>query len=650
MNEPEIVIHSREELAEVLTEAVEVEHNLMCCYLYAAWSLKQADELPAEQAELVESWRQAIVGVAIDEMAHFANANNLLSAIGSHAHMGRPNFPVSPGYHPADVVVHLRRFDAGTIDHFVFLERPEGVELADGEGFDHTLRYERAAHDRLLMPTAQDYATVGHLYRAVQAGLRHLSQALGEEALFVGDPARQIRPDHVDLDGLVAVTDLASALDAVEQIVQQGEGSADDVEGSHYRRFCDVRDAFAAHRAADPGFDPARVVPENPVQRKPPVEGDRVWIGHPTSAALLDLCNALYNHMLRLLGSAYTDVPDPVRARLIGEGIGLMRVLVPLNEVLTRQPAQEGSELRAGMSFAVTREIRVPQGQAVGLYAQRTRELAEGARRLQGLDPALVDAAERLESMAARLGKLDLGPAPTMPSAPPPAAPAREVHTPQGDDYVVVDGVEHVRGKELTIHFDGHRCIHARHCVLGAPEVFRANVEGPWIAPDAMDTEALVAVAERCPSGAITYTRRTDRPAEGPPLVNRLNVRQNGPLAVHADLQIDGEAPRFRAVLCRCGKSQNKPFCDNSHKEAGFEATGEPPAADEIVALEVRNGPLHIQPTVDGPLLVRGNLELCTGTGATFAKKTKCALCRCGGSKNKPFCDGTHRTNGFRSS
>ena len=188
MTEPEIIVNHREELAELLTEAVEVEHNLMCCYLYAAWSLKHgvADGLTETQAAEVERWRRVILGVAIDEMAHMANANNLLSAIGSRPHLGRPNFPVSPGYHPADVVVQLRRFDRGTLDHFVFLERPEGVDLPDGEGFEHAFRYHRSTHATMLMPTSQEYATVAHLYRSIRAVASRCGDGVLELAATLG--------------------------------------------------------------------------------------------------------------------------------------------------------------------------------------------------------------------------------------------------------------------------------------------------------------------------------------------------------------------------------------------------------------------------------------------------------------------------------
>ena len=202
------------------------------------------------------------------------------------------------------------------------------------------------------------------------------------------------------------------------------------------------------------------------------------------------------------------------------------------------------------------------------------------------------------------------------------------------------------RGKEVTIRFEGERCIHSRNCVLGLPKVFRANAKGPWIKPDNGTVEELIAVARSCPSGAITYERHDGGDPERAPDVNVIRVLENGPLAVRADIHIQGQEPRTRATLCRCGESKNKPFCDGTHKESGFKATGEP-ATEESEPLEVRNGPLEITPFPNGPLGISGPVEICSGTGRTLNRVTKTALCRCGNSKNKPFCDGSHRVVGF---
>jgi len=206
--------------------------------------------------------------------------------------------------------------------------------------------------------------------------------------------------------------------------------------------------------------------------------------------------------------------------------------------------------------------------------------------------------------------------------------------------------MEEVRGKKVLIRFEGERCIHSRGCVLGRPDVFVPNVEGEWIHPDAASPEAVAELAHGCPSGAISYERLDGGPQESAPKVNTVRVRENGPLALHAAIELEGQPPRFRATLCRCGLSKNKPFCDASHAAGGFVATGEVAAA-KLEALTARDGTVVVKPQKDGPLQVEGNLEVVTGTGKTVAKTSKTWLCRCGHSATKPFCDGTHRKVGF---
>jgi CDGSH-type Zn-finger protein len=137
-------------------------------------------------------------------------------------------------------------------------------------------------------------------------------------------------------------------------------------------------------------------------------------------------------------------------------------------------------------------------------------------------------------------------------------------------------------------------------------------------------------------------------PNESAPPVNLLSVREAGPYAVRGQLAVAGNTTSFRATPCRCGASKNKPYCDDSHHEIGFSATGEP-ASGTADMLEVRGGPLEVEPQVDGPLQVSGNLEIISGTGRVVARLTQTRLCRCGGSANKPYCDGTHARIGFRS-
>ena len=205
---------------------------------------------------------------------------------------------------------------------------------------------------------------------------------------------------------------------------------------------------------------------------------------------------------------------------------------------------------------------------------------------------------------------------------------------------------EEYRGRQIVVRFDGHKCIHSRHCVPGRPDVFVPNVQGPWIKPDNASAEAIAEIAHACPSGAITYERLDGGDNETAPAVNLVRVRENGPLAFHAELAIESEPQALRATLCRCGASQRKPFCDGSHSAAAFAATGEPPT-QASAALAVRNGPLTVKPLRNGPLMVQGPLEVVSGTGRTVTRATENYFCRCGASTKKPFCDGTHKKIGF---
>jgi uncharacterized Fe-S cluster protein YjdI/CDGSH-type Zn-finger protein len=137
---------------------------------------------------------------------------------------------------------------------------------------------------------------------------------------------------------------------------------------------------------------------------------------------------------------------------------------------------------------------------------------------------------------------------------------------------------EAVRAEKVTIHFDTGKCVHSRNCVLSRPDVFVPNVQGEWIHPERATPDEVAMLALNCPSGAISYERFDGVANEAAPLVNTVRVRENGPLAFHGALSLSGGDGSFRATLCRCGASANKPYCDGSHAKAEFKATGEPAA------------------------------------------------------------------------
>jgi CDGSH-type Zn-finger protein/uncharacterized Fe-S cluster protein YjdI len=641
-------VATREHLLGLLAEASEIEHNLMCCYLYAVFSLKQGTDEGVSDDELaaIQRWRRVILDVAIEEMGHLTMVSNIMVALGGSPHFGRQNFPIAAGYHPSGIVVKLAPFNAATLDHFIYLERPEGVEIADGEGFEAPVRYLRKQQPDRVMPSAQDYETVGQLYAAIAEGLTRLSSEMGENVMFCGDPSRQIGHDLVQIEGVARVTCLKTALEGIDTIVLQGEGSPENSDRSHYQRFVGVREEYQRLLAQRADFVPARSAAHNPLMRRPPNPEGRVWVSATPAAQLLDIANAAYNHMLRFLMQSYAETRGPAAQQImVDTAIDVMYVISPVASMLTRYPANEViNGCAAGMSFATLRTTTpLPPGPASDiLLVTRLSEIASAARALVQVD--LGQTAEQLDGLADRMKRV-LAALPQVSTASAtkaePSIEASEAPVPE------VDGdVEHVAGTALTIHFNAKRCIHARHCVLGQPEVFKGNVEGAWIDPDATSTEELVTVAHMCPSGAIQYSRNDGGAEEEAPAVNLVQLRENGPLGLRGDLRIKGEAIGMRATLCRCGASKNKPYCDGSHHDIAFAASGEPDTRDSE-PLSLRDGVLEIEPLTNGPLSVRGNVEICAGTGRTVDRVTATRLCRCGHSANKPYCDGTHARVGF---
>src|ERR1700746_224179 len=135
--EPPLQIESREELVYLLGEACELEHGLMCEYLYAQFSLKRTtgEGLTPEQLDRVQAWEATLVDVIKQEMLHLALATNILTAIGAAPHFERPNLPILSRWYPPGVQIALLPFGERALRHFMYLERPEGMTLPDAEGF-----------------------------------------------------------------------------------------------------------------------------------------------------------------------------------------------------------------------------------------------------------------------------------------------------------------------------------------------------------------------------------------------------------------------------------------------------------------------------------------------------------------------------------
>lgn len=205
-------------------------------------------------------------------------------------------------------------------------------------------------------------------------------------------------------------------------------------------------------------------------------------------------------------------------------------------------------------------------------------------------------------------------------------------------------------GKEADVTWDGRLCIHIGECGRSDGELFVGGRK-PWCQPDLTGVDDVVDVVERCPTGALSYERKDGGPAETASSENTVTIMYNGPLYVKGELEIDGATEdmpgtQFRAALCRCGQSKNKPFCDNAHLEAGFSDYGA--VGQKSTESVDAGGKLVVKRAKDGPLLLSGNFKVIAASGRVAFSGTKAALCRCGESKNKPFCDGAHKAAGFQ--
>ena len=212
--------------------------------------------------------------------------------------------------------------------------------------------------------------------------------------------------------------------------------------------------------------------------------------------------------------------------------------------------------------------------------------------------------------------------------------------------------VHEYEGDRITVRYDVQRCIHAEECVHGLAQVFDPE-KRPWIQPDQASADEVAEVILRCPTGALTFERLDGGVAEAVPDRNQIRVAADGPLYVQGDVEIaaaegSGLTRETRVALCRCGGSANKPFCDNRHREIGFRDRGQVEAGRMGDRPEPEaSGRLHITVAANGPLLLKGPVELRSADGAATARGSKGALCRCGASADQPFCDGSHQGTDF---
>ena len=356
VRERAIVIEHRGPLIYMLCQAAELEHAVMCEYLFAAFSLKRSvDEgLTHEQLAAVERWRSTILGVAKQEMLHLAIACNLLTSIGVSPHLSRPNLPQPARHYPSGVRFELLPFGEQALRHFLFLERPEGMDLNDAEGLAAMKNAVPVTGKEGIAPHLQEFRTVGHLYRSIEAGFRHLAEKMGEENLFLGPAGSQTQGELFGWKELGPISSTDEAVRAIEAIVEQGEGSRGDWRNAHFGRFLSVLTEYLQMRQNAPGLEVTR--PVLPVLVRPPETGEEVnLITDPATARVADLCNVAYEMLLHVfyrLMSHIDESADQI-GTLATVAVGIMNdVIGPLADILSTMPVgPEHPRRTAGATF-----------------------------------------------------------------------------------------------------------------------------------------------------------------------------------------------------------------------------------------------------------------------------------------------------------
>jgi hypothetical protein len=395
--EPPLSVESREQLVYLLTQACELEQGVLCEYLFALYSLRRDphDGLSSQQLAQVARWGRTLAEVAVQEMLHLALATNLLTAVGGVPHLHRPNFPIRCQWYPPDVRLALAPFGEAALRHFMYLERPDSIDLEDAEAFAAICECRPlTATPTTLMAAPQTYHTVGHLYRSIEHGFARLVDRYGETDVFIGPPHAQARREVFGWPELVPVTDLASARAAIELIVEQGEGAGGDWREAHFGRFSTILEEFLAATRADPDFSPAR--PARPAYvRRPPDQPEATMISDPLTAQVAELFDAAHQTMLQVLCRCFihSDETDEEVTTLVNAAVRLMAgVLRPLGSVLTTLPLgpDHPGEL-AGPAFYMVHSSQfvLPYREAAWkVMVQRLGEMADACARL-GPEPGL---------------------------------------------------------------------------------------------------------------------------------------------------------------------------------------------------------------------------------------------------------------------
>jgi hypothetical protein len=420
-------INTRDELIYLLTEAAELEHSLCCQYLFAAMSLKRdvSEGLTWQQFNHVSDWAQTIFMVARQEMEHLSLVCNLLTAIGGSPHFDRPNFPHQSKYFPLPFT--LERFSEAVVCRFARYEKPEHLPFPDPLCPPADDNVPPDIPPQLNdVPSPLFIRSIGELYDLLRDAFKHFP--LPDSALFIGPARAQVGGDVLNLNfprigalggvydaTLFDIVDRATALKAIDLIIEQGEGLSSGDEFTHFRRFLKIIANYRTLKQADPAFEPARDVIANPMLYLHDDADGGNLVTNAMARDVLGVFNAAYSTMLLLMMRFYghtDETPAELSALTYTLFPMMTMVLRPIGEVLTQLPAHENAvDGLAGPSFELPAPVAfLPHKRAAWVYLnERLAEMTAACYRLAGLPHAparLKGIAENMDLLASKFARL----------------------------------------------------------------------------------------------------------------------------------------------------------------------------------------------------------------------------------------------------
>lgn len=385
----------------------------MCQYLFAAFSLKRepGPGVQPGQLETIERWRSTILAISREEMLHWSIVQNLLVAVGSAPFVSRPHMPHQAKGYPPGVQLRLLPFGTAALEHFVYLERPEGIDFADAEIFDHEGAALPPMNAREIVPRSQHFNTQGDLYRSIEGGLARIAQNVGEDQLFIGPAFHQSDETAFRWPDLAPIVNLDGALTALERIVEHGEGARGEWSTAHFGRFLAILREYEEMREADKDFEPAHPTVAAGMRAVEGIEPD-YYITNGSTGMTSDLFNAIYELLLQMIARyfAFGHETSRQRALLVEIAVNLMfQAINPLGDLLAHlEVGPEHLGLTAGANFQLPyrSNFLLPHRRSSWIrFVERLSEIAAFARDIHSFEGEMVvsKVADALDRMASQM-------------------------------------------------------------------------------------------------------------------------------------------------------------------------------------------------------------------------------------------------------